>query len=77
MRWFLLFKRLRKLLDRSPQISSLAGQMKAYQQEAVLFQKLRNNVPMREAGEQADLIQNELEKFAHCSGLPSKDARCQ
>ena len=42
----LAFQEAEKAIGQIPQISYLAGQMKAYQQEAVLFQ-LRNNVPMR------------------------------
>ena len=45
------------------QVSHLAGQMKAYQQEAVLFQKIEKQRAYEEAGEQADLIQNELENL--------------
>ena len=45
------------------QISDLAGQMKAYQQEAVLFQKIEKQRAYEEAGEQADLIQHELENL--------------
>ena len=37
--------------------------MKAYQQEAVLFQKIEKQRAYEEAGEQADLIQNELENL--------------
>ena len=47
----------------SDQISSMAGQMKAYQQEAVLFQKIEKQRAYEEAGEQADLIQHELENL--------------
>ena len=46
-----------------PQISHLAGHMKAYQQEAVLFQKIEKQRAYEEAGEQADLIQHELENL--------------
>ena len=45
------------------QISDLARQMKAYQQEAVLFQKIEKQRAYEEAGEQADLIQHELENL--------------
>ena len=44
-------------------LSHLAGQMKAYQQEAVLFQKIEKQRAYEEAGEQADLIQHELENL--------------
>ena len=37
--------------------------MKAYQQEAVLFQKIEKQRAYEEAGEQADLIQHELENL--------------
>ena len=36
----LAFQEAEKAIGQIPQISSLAGQMKAYQQEAVLFQKI-------------------------------------
>lgn len=41
----------------------LPGQMKAYQQEQVLFQKIEKQRAYEEAGEQADLIQHELENL--------------
>ena len=37
--------------------------MKAYQQEAVSFQKIEKQRAYEEAGEQADLIQHELENL--------------
>ena len=52
-----------KAIGQIPQISSLAGQMKAYQQEAVPLQKIEKQRAYEEAGEQADLIQNELENL--------------
>ena len=45
------------------QVQFLSLQMKAYQQEAVLFQKIEKQRAYEEAGEQADLIQNELENL--------------
>lgn len=59
----LAFQEAEKAIGQLPQISSLAGQMKAYQQEAVLFQKIEKQRAYEEAGEQADLIQNELENL--------------
>ena len=59
----LAFQEAEKAIGQIPQISSLAGQMKAYQQEAVLFQKIEKQCAYEEAGEQADLIQNELENL--------------
>ena len=58
----LAFQEAEKAIGQIPQISSMAGQMKAYQQEAVLFQKIEKQRAY-EAGEQADLIQNELENL--------------
>ena len=55
----LAFQEAEKAIGQIPQISSLAGQMKAYQQEAVLFQKIEK----QRAYEEADLIQNELENL--------------
>lgn len=43
----LAFQEAEESIGQIPQISDLAGQMKAYQQEAVLFKRSRNNVPMR------------------------------
>lgn len=57
----LAFQEAEKAIGQVPQISHLAGQMKAYQQEAVLFQKIEKQRAYEEAGEQADLIQHELE----------------
>ena len=54
----LAFQEAEESIGQIPQISDLAGQMKAYQQEAVLFQRA-----YEEAGEQADLIQHELENL--------------
>ena len=54
----LAFQEAEKAIGQIPQISSMAGQMKAYQQEAVLFQKIEKQRAYEEAGEQADLIQN-------------------
>ena len=59
----LAFQEAEKAIGQIPQISYLAGQMKAYQQEAVLFQKIEKQRAYEEAGEQADLIQNELENL--------------
>ena len=59
----LAFQEAEKAIGQVPQISHLAGQMKAYQQEAVLFQKIEKQRAYEEAGEQADLIQNELENL--------------
>ena len=36
----LAFQEAEKAIEQIPQISDLAGQMKSYQQEAVLFQKI-------------------------------------
>ena len=58
-----LLKHHEAVLGQIPQISDLAGQMKAYQQEAVLFQKIEKQRAYEEAGEQADLIQHELENL--------------
>ena len=52
----LAFQEAEKAIGQVPQISHLAGQMKAYQQEAVLFQKIEKQRAYEEAGEQADLI---------------------
>ena len=57
------FQEAEKAIKQVPQISHLAGQMKAYQQEAVLFQKIEKQRAYEEAGEQADLIQHELENL--------------
>ena len=59
----LAFQESEKAIGQVPQISHLAGQMKAYQQEAVLFQKIEKQRAYEEAGEQADLIQHELENL--------------
>lgn len=59
----LAFQEAEKAIGQVPQISHLAGQMKAYQQEAVLFQKIEKQRAYEEAGEQADLIQHELENL--------------
>ena len=59
----LAFQEAEKAIGQVPQISHLAGQMKAYQQEAVLFQKIDKQRAYEEAGEQADLIQHELENL--------------
>ena len=59
----LAFQEAEKAIGQIPQISDLAGQMKSYQQEAVLFQKIEKQRAYEEAGEQADLIQNELENL--------------
>ncbi|MBO1152656.1 YlbF family regulator [Streptococcus thermophilus] len=58
-----LFQEAEESIGQIPQISDLAGQMKAYQQEAVLFQKIEKQRAYEEAGEQADLIQHELENL--------------
>ena len=58
----LAFQELRRPLDRYLK-SVIYGQMKAYQQEAVLFQKIEKQRAYEEAGEQADLIQHELENL--------------
>lgn len=52
----LAFQDAEKAIGQVPQISHLAGQMKAYQQEAVLFQKIEKQRAYEEAGEQADLF---------------------
>ena len=59
----LAFQEAEESIGQIPQISDLAGQMKAYQQEAVLFQKIEKQRAYEEAGEQADLIQHELENL--------------
>ena len=59
----LAFQEAEKAIEQIPQISDLAGHMKSYQQEAVLFQKIEKQRAYEEAGEQADLIQNELENL--------------
>ena len=59
----LAFQEAEESIGQIPQISDLARQMKAYQQEAVLFQKIEKQRAYEEAGEQADLIQHELENL--------------
>ena len=50
----LAFQEAEESIGQIPQISDLAGQMKAYQQEAVLFQKIEKQRAYEEAGEQAN-----------------------
>ena len=50
--------------------------MKAYQQEAVLFQKIEKQRAYEEAGEQADLFSMSW-KICLLFRLPSKNAGCQ
>ena len=45
----LAFQEAEKAIGQVPQISHLAGQMKAYQQEAVLFQKIEKQRAYEEA----------------------------
>ena len=43
----LAFQEAEKAIGQVPQISHLAGHMKAYHKKQCFFKKLRNNVPMR------------------------------
>ncbi len=64
MRRFLLFQEAEKAIGQVPQISFLAGQMKALSTRSGAFsKKIEKQRAYEEAGEQADLIQNELENL--------------
>ena len=65
----LAFQEAEKAIGQVPQISHMAGQMKAYQQEAVLFQKIEKQRAYEEAGEQADFVQDYRQKMQDASDL--------
>ena len=59
----LAFQEAEKAIGQVPQISHLGWTDEGLSTRSRTFSKSRNNVPMREAGEQADLIQHELENL--------------
>ena len=57
----LAFQEAQGAIEQVPELKQLASQMKAYQQEAVLFQKIEKVQAQEQAGQQADLIREELD----------------
>ena len=55
------FKEAQKGIEQIPELKHLAGQMKAHQQEAVLFQKIEKEKAQVQSAQQADRIKDELD----------------
>ena len=54
------FQKVEQKIKTFPELDSLVDDMKAYQQEAVLFHKIDKAHAEKKAGEQADQLQEEL-----------------
>ena len=59
----LAFQEAEKAIGQVPQISHLAGQNESLSTRSGAFQKIEKQRAYEEAGEQADLIQHELENL--------------
>lgn len=57
------FQKAEKKIKEFPELDSLVKEMKAYQQEAVLFQKIDKAVAEKAAGMHADQLQEELSEL--------------
>lgn len=57
------FQKAEEKIKDFPELDSLVKEMKAYQQEAVLFQKIDKTVAEKTAGMQADQLQEELSEL--------------
>lgn len=54
------FKKAEEKINEIPELKELSGEMKAYQQEAVLFEKIGKPQAQQATGKQADQIASEL-----------------
>lgn len=59
----LAFQEAQKGIEGVPELNHLAGQMKSYQQEAVLFQKIEKEKAKDQSAQQAEVIREELESL--------------
>ena len=59
----LAFQEAQMAIEQVPELKQLAARMKAYQQEAVLFQKIEKVQAQEQAGQQADLIREGLDEL--------------
>lgn len=57
------FQKVEQKIKTFPELDSLVDDMKAYQQEAVLYHKIDKLVAEKAAGKQADQLQKDLSDF--------------